>query len=93
MKSGQNGGEDFEENRYYPLNFCPFCGEKIETEIVREEDVTAECERLERERQILWKGSQVTDSKSKETDLRRKVQELDDKIAYYNELREYEEEV
>lgn len=86
-------GEDFEEDNYYPIKFCPFCGEKIEIEIVKEEDVTDEYERISRERDILLKGALVTDSKLKEADLRKKVQEMDEKIAYYNELRKYNEEV
>ena len=87
------GGEDFKQDNYYPINFCPFCGEKIETEIIREEDVSDEYARLERERDILCKGARVTDSKSKEEDLRKKVRELEDKLNYYNELRKYKEEV
>lgn len=86
-------GEDFEQDNYYPIKFCPFCGEKIETEIIKEEDVTNEYDRIRRERDILWKGSQVTDSKSKAADLMNKVYEMDGKISYYNELREYREEV
>ena len=85
--------EDFKQDNYYPIKFCPFCGEKIETEIIREEDVSDEYARLERERDILCKGARVTDSKSKEEDLRKKVREMDEKIAYYNEFREYKEEV
>lgn len=84
-------GEEFENYKYFPLTYCPFCGEKIKTEIVKEEDVSDEYDRIRRERDILWKGSQVTDSKSKEMNLRKKVQELDEKIAYYNDLREYKE--
>ena len=85
-------GEDFEQDNYYPIKFCPFCGEKIETEIIKEEDITDEYNRLERERNVLLKGALVTDSKSKETDLRKKVQNLDGKLDYYYELREYNEE-
>lgn len=85
--------EDFKQDNYYPIKFCPFCGEKIETEIIREEDVSDEYARLERERDILCKGARVTDSKSKEEDLRRKVRELDNKLDYYNQLRKYNEEV
>lgn len=85
--------EEFSRDDYYPIKFCPFCGEKIETEIIREEDVSDEYARLERERDILCKGIRVTDSKSKEEVLRRKVREMDEKTAYYNELREYKEEV
>lgn len=85
--------EDFKQDNYYPIKFCPFCGEKIETEIIREEDVSDEYARLERERDIFCKGARVTDSKSKEEDLRKKVREMDEKIAYYNEFREYKEEV
>lgn len=28
--------EEFHRDDYYPIKFCPFCGEKIETEIIRE---------------------------------------------------------
>lgn len=86
-------GEEFYRDDYYPIKFCPFCGEKIETEIIREEDVSDEYAQLERERDILCKGARVTDSKSKEEDLRRKVRELENKLDYYNELRKYNEEV
>ena len=85
--------EEFRRYDCYPIKFCPFCGEKIETEIIREEDVSDEYIRLERERDILCKGARVTDSKSKEEDLRRKVRELENKLDYYNELRKYNEEV
>ena len=85
--------EEFRRDDYYPINFCPFCGEKIETEIIREEDISDKYARLERERDILCKGARVTDSKSKEEDLRRKVRELENKLDYYNELRKYNEEV
>lgn len=85
--------EEFHRDDYYPIKFCPFCGEKIETEIIREEDVSDEYARLERERDILCKCACVTDSKSKEENLRRKVRELENKLDYYNELRKYNEEV
>lgn len=84
---------EFHRDDYYPIKFCPFCGEKIETEIIREEDVSDKYARLERERDILCKGARVTDSKSKEENLRRKVRELENKLDYYNELRKYNEEV
>lgn len=49
--------EDFKQDNYYPIKFCPFCGEKIETEIIREEDVSDGYAQLERERDILCKGA------------------------------------
>lgn len=84
-------GEDMESDTYYPIKFCPFCGEKIEYELVAEEDIDNEYQRLSRERDILFKGAQVTDSKSREKDLREKVHELDKKIQYLYEVGEYKE--
>lgn len=85
-------GEDMEDDRYYPLKFCPFCGEKIDIEVVGEEDHTERYKKLESERKDFWSEVMATDSKSQEECLRRKVKELDRKIDYYYDLREYIEE-
>lgn len=83
--------EDMERDTYYQIDHCPFCGEKFEYELVAEEDVDEECQRLERERDILWRGAQTTDSKSQAEHLYGEVRELDKKINYLHEIGEYKE--
>ena len=39
--------EDFKQDNYYQIKFCPFCGEKIEIEIIKEEDLRRKVRELE----------------------------------------------
>lgn len=82
-------GEVMQATTYYPIKYCPFCGESIDIEVVAEEDVTEKYKSWKREYDILVKGARVTDSKVKEQHLRKKIQELDDKIEYLYEIGEY----
>lgn len=82
-------GEEMQATTYYPIKYCPFCGESIDIEVVAEEDVTEKYKSWKREYDILVKGARVTDSKAKEQHLRKKIQELDDKIRHLYEIGEY----
>lgn len=74
--------EDYTETNYYyeKIDFCPFCGEKIEIEFIGEIDKQEELELLRKEREDTWKKCCKTDSKKKEYDLQQQVYELDNKI-------------
>ncbi len=83
--------DDWEETRYYPIRFCPFCGTPIEIVLIEEKDVSDFYERLNKKREELWKKCQRTDSKKKEAELRDQVSKLDDRINCFYNLMEYSE--
>ncbi len=65
---------------YEHIEFCPFCGEKINIEITNTVDKTEEYLSLKTQRDELWKKVIKTDSKKKELISRKQVYELDRKI-------------
>jgi hypothetical protein len=74
-------GYDGRNDTYYEtINYCPWCGEKIEIEIINTIDKTEEYKSLQQERNLLWGKCCRTDSKKKEYELQSKVTELDKKI-------------
>jgi DNA repair exonuclease SbcCD ATPase subunit len=76
--------EDYMETNYYyeKIDFCPFCGEKIEIEFMDEVvDKQEELKQLRKEREEVWSKCRKTDSKKKEQELQKRVRELDDKIS------------
>lgn len=73
-------GDEFTEEYYYKLNYCPICGEKIEIEIVDNIDVSGEYERLTKERDEVNNKCRKTDSKKKEQEYLHRRQELDREI-------------
>ena len=85
--------DEWENGYYYPITFCPHCGEKIEIVVIGEEDRTEEYLELKKQRDDLWKKYQRTDSKKKENELRKQVQELDGKIDWFYALCEYQTEI
>jgi hypothetical protein len=76
--------EDLEENwvdyHYETIEYCPFCGEPINIEIIDEVDKREECKLLIAERDRLWKKCCNTDSKKEASNLREQVSELDENI-------------
>lgn len=68
---------------YKHINFCPFCGERINIEIVNTVDKTEEYLELEQARKELWDKCRNTDSKRETSQLQNQIYELDRKI---NEL-------
>ena len=65
---------------YERIKYCFKCGEKIEIEIVNEVDKTDEYNNLQKERKILWKEHNNTDSISRQYHLKQQVQALDRNI-------------
>jgi hypothetical protein len=72
--------DEWENAYYYPISFCPFCGEKIEVSVVEVEDMESLYHSLINERELLWERSHKTDSKKEEEKLIKRVRELDGKI-------------
>ena len=70
---------------YEKIKYCPFCGSKIEIEIVNTVDKTEEYFELKEKRKTLWSKCNKTDSKRESEELRIEVGILDSKInAMYN---------
>lgn len=55
--------------RYYPIEFCPHCGQAIRIEVVKEEDLTDKFKELKKQREVVHKQIRLTDSKKKEEKL------------------------
>lgn len=72
--------DEWEKTDNYPIQFCPYCGEKIEIEVVDEIDVSDKYNELSKQRDELWKKCQRTDSKKREVELRERVGKLDKQI-------------
>ena len=83
--------DEWEQDDYFKINHCPFCGESIEISVVGEEDVDEYYKVLSKQREELWKKCNRTDSKKKSEELRRQVQELDDQINWLYQLTEYKD--
>lgn len=75
------------ESNYKTIKYCPFCGEKINIEIVNTIDKTEEYKKLTNERDELNEKRRKTDSKKEETELYVKIKILDKQInaLYYND--------
>lgn len=84
--------DEWEQTDNYPIQFCPHCGKKIETEIVTEIDVSEKYDKLTKQRDELWEKCQRTDSKKKESELREQVMELDNQINDFYKLGEWKGE-
>lgn len=81
--------DEWEEDTYYKINCCPFCGEVINITVISKEDVTEPYLKLSKERSDIWRKYCRTDSKRKSEKLRKDVYELDRKIDYFHDLLEY----
>ena len=74
--------EDYSETNFYyeKIDYCPFCGEKINIEFVGEINKTEEYNKLEKERETLWNKCRKIDSKKKYNELYKQVQALDNML-------------
>lgn len=81
--------DEYEQDTYYKIKYCPFCGEKIEISVVGEEDVDDYYKILSKQREELWKKYNNTDSKKKAQELYDQVHELDNQIDWLYQLLEY----
>ena len=72
--------EELPENCYYRIGYCPFCGQKININIVREEDKSYQYAVMSALRDSKNELSLKTDSKSEYNRLYREMRELDQKL-------------
>lgn len=83
--------DEWEQDEYFKINHCPFCGEPIEISVVCEENMNEYYKTLSKQREELWKKCNRIDSKKKSEELRKQVQELDDQINWLYQLEEYKD--
>lgn len=84
-------GEEFEQDTYFKINFCPFCGEPIEISVIGEEEVDDAYQELNQQRGELRKKQNRTDSIKKAHELYDKIHALDEKIDWFYQLVEYKD--
>lgn len=70
----------FDHYTYENIKYCPFCGEKINIEIVSVINKDNCYIELSNKRDSVWSKINKTDSKKKESLLRNELMELDNKI-------------
>lgn len=85
-------GDEWQQDGYYPIRFCPFCGEPIEVDVISVEDKTEYYNRLKQDRGTVWEKCRETDSKTEEQNLLKQRNKLDNLINSLYELGEYKEE-
>ena len=83
--------DTFEYTNNFPINFCPFCGEKIEISIAEKKDISDVYNRLEGKRKSIRERIMKTDSKSRDIKLNGKARIIDRKIGELCSLSEYRE--
>ena len=81
--------EDYTEPAYYKINYCPFCGQKININVVREEDRTGQYAVMKYLREVKNELSLKTDSKSEYDKLFSEMREIDQEINEFMSFGEY----
>lgn len=81
--------EDYTDTVYYRINCCPFCGQKININIVREEDKSYQYAVMSALRDSKKELSVKTDSKSEYDKLRNEVRDIDAKLCEFWGFGEY----
>ena len=82
--------DEYEQDTYYKINHCPFCGEAIKISVIGEEDVDDYYKSLSKQREELRKKYNKTDSKKEAQELYEQVHELDNQIDWLYQLAGYE---
>ena len=72
--------DGWNDTYYEKINYCPWCGSRIEVEIVNTINKTEEYKSLQQKRNELWGKCCKTDSKKKGQDLQEQVRLLDIQI-------------
>lgn len=85
-------GDTWPEDYYYPIKFCPFCGEPIEVEVTETTDKTAEAEKVAEVLTKLRKRLWTCDSKKKSAGLEKEIRNLEDIENYYYSTGEIDED-
>lgn len=83
--------EDYTEPVYHRINYCPFCGQKININIVREEDKSYQYAVMSALRDSKKELSLKTDSKSEYDRLCNEIKDLDAKLGEFWNFGEYKE--
>ena len=83
--------EDYDEPVYHRINYCPFCGQKININIVREEDRTGQYAVMKYLREVKNELNLKTDSKSEYDKLFSEMREIDQEINEFMNFGEYKE--
>lgn len=83
--------DEWEEDTYYKINYCPFCGEPIEISIIMEEDISEIYNNIKNKRYKLWEECCDTGNIKRIEEIRKNIFELDNKINYFYSLVEYDE--
>lgn len=73
-------GDYYDYTTYESIQYCPFCGERIDVKIVEIIDKNDEYLELTQTREELWDKYKKTDSIKKSNKLQLEVRELDKKI-------------
>ena len=77
---------------YYRIDYCPFCGQKININTVREEDKSADYSTMSTLRGLLKERYDNNDSKKESDELDKEIKELERKINEMWSFGEYESE-
>lgn len=77
---------------YYRIGYCPFCGQKININIARKEDRSADYSTMSTLRGLLKERIESTDSKKESDSLDKEIKELDRKINEMWNFGEYKSE-
>ena len=85
--------EEWDNDTYYRINYCPFCGEAIELFIAEERDLSNIYSELQKQRDTTWRKCNRVDNKKEANKLYRAVHELDNKINWFHELYEWDSSV
>lgn len=77
----------------YPIQFCPHCGERINTYVINEIDVSNKYNKLSKQSDELRKKYQKTDSIKKGNELREQIRKIDKLISNFYKLDEGKEDL
>ena len=83
-------GEEWHNDDYYKIDYCPFCSKPIEIFVVEEMDLSKLYVEFARQRDEIRKKIRKTDSKKKECELNEAIRELDRKIDWFYWLCEWD---
>ena len=81
--------EGYTEPVYHRINYCPFCGQKININVAREEDRTGQYATMKHLREVKNELSLKTDSKSEYDKLFSEMREIDQEINEFMDFGEY----
>lgn len=83
--------ENYTDTAYHRINYCPFCGQKININVVREEDRTGQYAVMKYLREVKNELSLKTDSKSEYYKLLSEMREIDQETNEFMDFGEYKE--